>query len=58
MEEDNINLRNTYNKIAKDWNKDHSGDDWWIKGADNFLSILPKGASVIDIGCGGGYKSK
>jgi len=54
---DNENLKNTYNKISKDWNKDHSGDDWWIEGADRFLSLLEKNSFVLDLGCAGGYKT-
>jgi 2-polyprenyl-3-methyl-5-hydroxy-6-metoxy-1,4-benzoquinol methylase len=54
----NENLKNTYNKIARDWSNDHAGDDWWVEGTDAFLSLLPKGAKVLDIGCGSGYKTK
>jgi SAM-dependent methyltransferase len=54
----NNNLKEVYNKIAEDWNNDHSGDDWWIEGADIFLSLLPSGAKILDLGCGGGYKTK
>ena len=50
-------LKKTYNRIAKDWGSDHSGDGWWIEGADKFLEFLPKGSSILDIGCGSGYKT-
>lgn len=53
----NNNLKETYNKIAKDWNKDHDIDTWWFTGSDKFLSLLPVGASVLDVGCAGGYKT-
>ncbi len=53
----NIKLKETYNKIAKDWNGDHIIDTWWMKGADIFLSLLPNEASVLDIGCAGGFKT-
>ncbi|HAQ02741.1 TPA: hypothetical protein DEP30_03160 [Candidatus Nomurabacteria bacterium] len=55
---DNIDLKNTYNKIAKDWHTDHEKDDWWYEGTDKFISYLKEGNSVLDIGCAGGVKSK
>ena len=51
-------LKETYNKIAKDWHKDHEKDDWWFEGTDKFISFLKKGSSVLDVGCGSGVKSK
>ena len=51
------NLKDTYNKIAEDWHKDHKPDTWWIKGTDAFISFLQPGARVLDVGCGGGTKS-
>lgn len=53
-----MNLKETYNKIAEDWVLDHNDDDWWQAGTDYFLSLLPKGASVLDVGCGGGIKTQ
>lgn len=53
-----MDLKSTYNKIAKDWSEDHSHDTWWIEGTDKFLSLLDSSASILDVGCGGGYKSK
>lgn len=53
-----MDLRSTYNKIAKDWMKDHHGDTWWINGTDTYLSFLELGASILDIGCGSGEKAK
>lgn len=53
-----MNLKNTYNKIAGDWHKDHIDDTWWVKGTDAFISFLQPGARVLDVGCGGGTKSK
>jgi SAM-dependent methyltransferase len=52
------NLKETYNKIASDWNNDHLHDDWWYGGTDKFLSFLEPGASILDAGCGSGHKSK
>jgi 2-polyprenyl-3-methyl-5-hydroxy-6-metoxy-1,4-benzoquinol methylase len=54
----NNDLKETYNKIAKDWVKDHDGDSWWVEGTDTFLSFLPKGATILDVGCAGGHKAK
>lgn len=55
---DNKNLKDTYNKIAKDWHEDHKGDSWWVEGTDKFISFLKKGDLVLDVGCGSGTKSK
>lgn len=48
----------TYNQIAKDWIEDHKKDTWWMSGADTFISLLPEGSRVLDVGCAGGAKSK
>lgn len=53
-----MNLKETYNKIAEDWFKDHGKDLWWQEGTDEFLSLLSKNASILDVGCGAGIKSK
>jgi len=53
-----MDLKETYNRIAEDWHKDHQQDDWWIEGTDRFVSLLPKGGSVLDVGCAGGIKTK
>src|SRR5258706_10762297 len=53
-----MNLKDTYNKIAESWHKDHQTDDWWIEGTDKFISLLKQGDSVLDVGCGGGTKTK
>ena len=53
-----MDLKSTYNKIAKDWTKDHSTDDWWITGTDKFTSYLNRGDSVLDVGCASGVKSE
>ncbi len=52
------NLKDTYNKIAEHWSKDHAQDDWWVKTTDEFLSLLAPGLVILDIGCGPGVKSQ
>lgn len=52
-----MDLQATYNKIAEDFFKDHLKDDWWIEGTNRLISFLPKGASVLDVGCGQGLKA-
>lgn len=53
-----MNLRQTYNKIAEDWFKDHHADTWWQDGTQKFLDALPQGSRILDLGCGSGEKSK
>lgn len=53
-----MDLKSTYNKIAKDWMQDHHGDTWWIDGTDKYLSFFKPAASILDVGCGAGEKSK
>ena len=53
-----MNLKDTYNKIANDWYRDHKDDTWWMAGADVFCSFLPKGSTVLDVGCGAGKGCK
>ena len=53
-----MNLKETYNKIAEDWHKQHKDDDWWVEGTDKFISFLKPNDLVFDVGCGGGTKSK
>ena len=53
-----MDLKSTYNRIAEDWAKDHKDDIWWKKGTDKFASLLMPGASLLDVGCGAGIKSK
>ncbi len=54
----NTDLQKTYDRIAEDWHKDHLPDDWWVEGTNRFLSYLPEGGSILDVGCGSGMKSK
>ena len=51
-------LKKTYDKIAEDWHKDHLNDDWWLQHIDDLIEQLPHGASILDVGCGPGHKSR
>lgn len=53
-----MNLKDTYDLIAQNWHQDHQNDDWWLEGTNTFISLLKPGNSVLDVGCGGGTKSK
>lgn len=53
-----MNLKDTYNLIAEDWHQDHLNDDWWIAGTQKFADTLPEGATLLDVGCAGGTKTK
>lgn len=53
-----MDLKDTYNKIAEDWHNDHLSDTWSIKGTKMFSSFLKSGNLVLDVGCGGGLKSR
>jgi SAM-dependent methyltransferase len=53
-----MSLKDTYNKIAEDWYKDHCNDSGWKVMADNFISLVGKNGLVLDVGCGAGLKAK
>ncbi len=53
-----MNLKETYNRIAEDWHRDHLKDDWWVSDTERFVSLLPSQALVLDVGCAGGTKSR
>jgi 2-polyprenyl-3-methyl-5-hydroxy-6-metoxy-1,4-benzoquinol methylase len=53
-----MDLKDSYNQIAEDWHESHQQDDWWTKNTDLFISFLKPGALVLDVGCGGGTKTK
>ncbi|MFW9767303.1 MAG: class I SAM-dependent methyltransferase [Candidatus Thorarchaeota archaeon] len=46
-------VRDGYDKIAEEYSRDREDSDN-SKEIQEFIDILPKGASVLDIGCGGG----
>ena len=54
----NIALQATYDRIAVDWERHHSVDEWWIPGTDSFLSYIPPNGTLLDVGCGAGVKAK
>jgi len=47
-------LKDTYNKIAKDYTEDHAKDTWDDDFIDYFVNELPSGATILDLGCGPG----
>lgn len=47
-------LKDTYNKIAKDYAEDHAKDTWDDDFIDYFSKELPLGATILDLGCGPG----
>lgn len=53
-----MDIKETYNRIAEDWHKDHLSDDWWQEGTNMFISYLKTGDTVLDVGCGSGVKAK
>jgi len=53
-----MNLKDTYNRIAEDWHNDHRDDNWWAGGTDAFTPLIKPGGLVLDVGCGGGRKSR
>lgn len=53
-----MNLKDTYNRIADDWFKDHHGETWWVEGTNKFVSLLKTKSLVLDVGCGAGIKSR
>ena len=53
-----MNLKDTYNKIAKDWYEDHKDDNWSRNEAKEFGKMFKKGSLILDAGCGPGIKSK
>lgn len=52
-----MDLKSTYNRIARDWDKDHENDTWYKAGTDKFAAYLKPGSRILDVGCGSGIKS-
>jgi 2-polyprenyl-3-methyl-5-hydroxy-6-metoxy-1,4-benzoquinol methylase len=53
-----MNLKSTYNKIAEDWATDHVANTWWVGEIKRFYDLLPTGATILDVGCGAGFKTQ
>lgn len=53
-----MDLKSTYNRIAEDWDNDHTNDQWWREGLEKFTSLFKPRASILDVGCGSGVKSE
>lgn len=53
-----MDLKQTYNKIALDWTKDHAKSDWWAEPAHIFLQYLKPKDKILDVGCASGLKTK
>ena len=50
-------LKNTYNKIASDYHRDHEHDTWDDDYIDLFFRHLFPHAKVLDLGCGPGVEA-
>lgn len=57
-ETNNQELKDTYNRIARSWHEAHKADDRWHKSTNEFIVRVKEGGKVLDVGCGGGTKSK
>ncbi len=53
-----MDIAATYDRMAEEWHRDHAHDDWWVECTDEFIALLPKVGTVLDVGCGSGVKSK
>lgn len=38
--------------------REHHGDTWWIDGTNKYLDFFGPSATILDVGCGAGEKSK
>jgi 2-polyprenyl-3-methyl-5-hydroxy-6-metoxy-1,4-benzoquinol methylase len=52
-----IPLKETYDRVAADWVRDHQNDTWWIPSTEAYAAMLPPGGTILDVGCAGGYKA-
>lgn len=53
-----MDLKETYNVIAQDWAQEHRSDVWGNDGMDTFVSLLKSGDTVLDAGCGPGFRAR
>src|SRR3989344_1560538 len=54
---DVLHLRNTYNKIARDYYNDHKNDRWNDYFFQYFSENVIPGGKILDLGCGPGIAS-
>ncbi len=55
---DTKKLADTYNKIARDYTKDHAEDTWDDDYINFFSEALFPNAKVLDLGCGPGFETQ
>ena len=53
-----MDLRETYNKIAKDWAEEHGGITWSTPRMMQFATFLKPGSFILDVGCASGTKAR
>ncbi len=53
-----MDLRETYNLIAKNWDQSHVEDTWAFEGMGALNKLLPPHSSVLNVGCGPGIEAK
>jgi 2-polyprenyl-3-methyl-5-hydroxy-6-metoxy-1,4-benzoquinol methylase len=52
------NVAESYNKIADEYVQRHGYVGLSVPTLNRFVALLPKGAKVLDVGCGGGQDAK
>jgi 2-polyprenyl-3-methyl-5-hydroxy-6-metoxy-1,4-benzoquinol methylase len=53
-----MNLRETYNLIAKNWDQSHVEDAWAFEGMGVLNELLTPQSSILNVGCGPGIEAK
>lgn len=53
-----MNLRDTYNRIAADWDNENGGKTWSTPRVQMFATYFLPSATILDAGCGPGHKAK
>lgn len=51
-------VQNTYNKIAGAYTKRYGNSPFLLRNIARFNALLPRGGTVLDVGCGSGRASK
>lgn len=49
-----MDLKETYNSMARDWADFRVNQDWWVGSVDHLVSLVPNDARILDAGCGDG----